>query len=187
VSEYRRWSIPGETCFFTVVTYQRRPNFDREENARLRGDFMRSVRKSCPFRTVAIVVLPDHLQSIWSLPCGDADYSTRWKRIKRDFTVEVLGRATKWNDHPVSPERQSRGKHNVWQRRFWEHVVRDETELERLREHIHYNPKKHGYASSPAGWPWSTFPRLVAAGHYPRDWGRRPPAWRDSVGSIVGE
>jgi putative transposase len=179
--------VPGETYFFTVVTYQRRSILDREDHIRLLGRVMRSVRIHSPFRTIAMVVLPDHLHCIWSLPRGDADFSTRWKRIKRDFTVELLGRGSKPDSRPSSLGRDSRGERDVWQRRFWEHIVRDEAELERLCDYIHYNPKKHGHAPSPADWPWSTFGRFVASGHYPPDWGRSSPPSVEKLGSIVGE
>ncbi len=187
MSAYRRWMLPGETYFFTVVTYRRRRIFDREANVRLLGDVMRSVRIASPFRTIAMVILPDHVHCIWSLPRGDPDFSTRWKRIKRDFTIKLLGNGWESNDHRISPERRSRGERGVWQRGFWEHVVRDEAELERLCDYIHYNPTKHGHASSPADWPWSTFARFVASGHYPPDWGRSALPSIDKIGSIVGE
>jgi len=187
MSAYRRWMIPGETYFFTVVAYRRRRIFDREENIRLLGDAMRSVRAKFPFRTIATVVLPDHLHCLWSLPRGDADFSTRWKRIKRDFTVQLLGEGNESKDNLVSPERRARGERGVWQRRFWEHVVRDDEELESFCDYIHYNPVKNGYATSPAGWQWSTFARFVASGHYPPDWGRTLPASVDKVSSIIGE
>jgi putative transposase len=191
MSEYRRWMIPGETYFFTVITYRRRRIFDREENGRLFGEVLRAVRKDLPFRTIAMVVLPDHLHCVWSLPRGDADYSTRWKQIKRDFTVRFLGdgdgNGGSSSDNPVSLARRARGERGVWQRRFWEHVVRDDDELESFCDYIHYNPVKHGYAASPADWKGSTFARFVASGHYPPDWGRSEPASVGRVSSCVGE
>jgi putative transposase len=185
MSEYRRWMVPGGTFFFTVVGYERRLIFEEERQVRLLGDVMRDVRGEAPFRTIAIVVLPDHLHCIWTLPLLDADYPTRWKRIKRDFTVSFLGAGG--DDHRVSDERHARGERGVWQRRYWEHVVEDENELECLCDYIHYNPVKHGYVSSPGEWPWSSFARFVASGHYPPEWGRTAPASIDKVASIVGE
>jgi putative transposase len=182
---YRRWMIPGATYFFTLVTYRRRRIFDRGDNVRLLGDVLRSVRSELPFRTIAMAVLPDHLHYIWSLPRGDADFSTRWKRIKRDFTVRFVGERS--DDHEVSSSRRARGERGVWQRRFWEHVVQDDEELEGLCDDIHYNPVKHGYAASPAEWPWSTFARFVKSGHYPPEWGRSQPGTLDRVSSLVGE
>ena len=111
-----------------------------------------------------MVVLPDHLHCVWSLPRGDADFPTRWKRIKCDFTVRFLGDGNEANDNPVSPRRRARGERGVWQRRFWEHVVRDEEELESFCDYVHYNPLKHGYSTSPGDWPWSTFAAVCRIG-----------------------
>jgi putative transposase len=185
MSNYRRWLILGGTYFFTVVCYQRRKLFETEASVRLLSDVMRAVRGTAPFHTIAMVVLPDHLHCIWSLPRLDADYPTRWKRIKRDFTVRYLG--TGGNDDDLPGNRRSRGERGLWQRRFWEHVVEDETELERLCDYIHYNPVKHGHAASPQEWPWSTFAQFVARGQYDREWGRAAPRSIDNIASIVGE
>jgi putative transposase len=186
MSAYRRRMIPGETYFFTLVTFGRRRIFESEQAVRILGDSLRFVRNDAPFRTTAMVVLPDHLHCIWSLPRGDADFSTRWKRIKREFTIRWIAVGGHCPDASVSTERRARGKRGVWQRRFWEHVVRDEQDLERLCEYIHYNPVKHGYSARPLDWPWSTFPRFVASGDYPPDWGRTVPTSIDQVSSIVG-
>jgi putative transposase len=180
--------IPGETYYFTVVIYRRRRIFESEEAVRHLGEAMRLVRREAPFRTIALVVLPDHLHCIWSLPRGDADFSTRWKRIKREFTVRWLDEgkdSSGWGG--VSAERRARGERGFWQRRFWEHVVRDGQELERLCDYIHYNPVKHGYTTRPADWPWSTFSRFVACGDYSSEWGSTMPTSIDGVVSIVGE
>jgi putative transposase len=173
MADYRRWLVPGATYFFTVVTYQRRPILASEDAVHMLGDVMRSVRKTSSFHTIAMAVLPDHIHCVWSLPPGDLDFSTRWKKIKRDFTL-------RWTNSggtvsPVSSSRVSRGEHGVWQRRFWEHLVRDEADLEHCCDYIHYNPVKHGYAASPADWPWSTFAKFVESGSYPPDWGRSIP------------
>jgi putative transposase len=185
--DYRRWMILGETFYFTVVTHDRRPIFDRDKNVRLLGEVMRLVRATTPFQTIAVVVLPDHLHCVWSLPCGDSDFSTRWKRIKREFTIRLPLGCGAHPDQVVSASRRSRGEKGVWQRRFWEHVVRDDDELDQLCDYIHYNPVKHGYASSPAVWPWSSFARFVASGHYPIEWGRTAPSTIDKVSQFVGE
>lgn len=184
---YRRWMIPGETFFFTVVTFKRRKIFVSQRVATILGQAFRTVRRDAPFRTIAMVVLPEHLHCIWSLPPGDADFSTRWKRIKREFTVQYRREIDPDPDAGVSPHRRARGERGVWQRRFWEHVVEDQHELEILCDYIHYNPVKHGHASSPAEWPWSTFEKFVAGGDYPPDWGRTRPTSFGAVASIVGE
>jgi putative transposase len=187
MSNYRRWMIPGETYFFTVVTFTRRKMLEDERAVTVLGDAIRSVRRDAPFQTVAMVVLPDHLHCIWNLPRGDADFSTRRKRIKREFTIRYIEEIGRDPDAGVSARRRARGERGVWQRRFWEHVVKDEDELESLCDYIHYNPVKHGHASSPSEWPWSTFGRFVAGGDYPPDWGRSCPTSIEKVASIVGE
>jgi putative transposase len=139
----------------------------------LLGDVMREVTGELPFETVAIVLLPDHLHAIWSLPRGDADYSTRWKEVKSRFTKRWLaeGGREAW----VTPSQSRRGNRGIWQRRFIEHLIRDEDDLERHCDYIHYNPVKHGYAERPWNWEASSFRRFVALGQYPRAWGRTEP------------
>jgi putative transposase len=142
MSRYRRWYQPGGTSFFTLVTYGRFGLFHDERARTLLGQVMREVSQEFPFKTVAIVLLPDHLHAIWSLPSGDADFSTRWKRIKSEFTKRWLlaGGA----EVPVTQAQAGRGNRGVWQRRFIEHFIRDEEDLERHCDYIHYNPLKHG-------------------------------------------
>jgi putative transposase len=151
MSDYRRWLIPGATYFFTVVTHERRPIVQSEQAVHLLGEVMRGVRETSPFHTIAMVVLPDHLHCVWSLPPDDADFSTRWKKIKRDFTLRWI--ESGGAEVAVSTPRHSRGERGIWQRRFWEHQVRDEKDLKRC-DYIHYNPVKHGYASRPSEWRW---------------------------------
>src|SRR5262245_19660722 len=128
MSDYRRWIVDGGTYFFTVVTYRRRRLFANQAARKLLGDVMRSVAAERPFQTVAIVVLPDHLHTIWTLPLRDHDYSGRWKRIKNRFTREWLGLGGR--EAQVAASQSRRGHRGICQRRFWEHMVRDETDLE---------------------------------------------------------
>ena len=173
MADYRRWHVAGGTTFFTLVTYGRRPLFSSKSACRLLGTVMRVVRSELPFKTVAVVLLPDHLHAIWSLPFGDADYSTRWKKIKIEFSTRWL--AAGGSEAMVTPSQMKRGSRGIWQRRFYEHQVRDENELEALCDYVHYNPVKHGHAASPWHWPRSTFRRFVAAGQYSKDWGHSQP------------
>lgn len=168
--DYRRWYVPGGTVFFTVVTYERRRLFADVEACRLLGTIMRRVRRELPFRTVAAVLLPDHLHAVWSLPEADADYSRRWQRIKRDFTVARL--ANGGVEATTSAEQEVRRNRGIWQKRFFERQVRDTEELERICDYVHYNAVKHGYVAAPLDWPQSTFHRFVKAGQYDVDWGR---------------
>jgi len=165
---YRRAVRPGGTFFFTLVTY-RRARF-------LCGDLARALlrraidacRAVAPFEVDAFVLLPDHLHAIWTLPEGDADFSTRWARIKRSFTSAWV--AAGGCEGAVSDSRRLNRRRGVWQRRFWEHVIRDERDLERHVDYIHYNPIKHGYVPCAHAWEWSSFHRLVREGTYEPKW-----------------
>jgi len=123
------------------------------------------VMKKHPFVVDAMVLLPDHLHCLWTLPDEDKDFSTRWRLIKSHFTRAY--------DEKLIPSKSRRNKKEqaVWQRRFWEHLIRDENDYEKHVEYIHYNPVKHGFVSAPAQWPHSTFHRFVQNGLYAQDWG----------------
>lgn len=126
------------------------------------------VRASHPFEIEAWVLLPDHIHCIWQLPEGDRDYSMRWGLIKKEFTKRTKGLVG--TAHPtISRERHREG--TVWQRRFWEHQIRDEKDFSVHFDYIHYNPVKHGLARSPKDWLYSTFHRYVKAGVYAMEWG----------------
>jgi putative transposase len=174
MSDYRRWYVPGGTYFFTVVTHDRAPTFRTPGAAPLLGAVMRTVRAKDPFRTLAIVLLWDHLHCVWALPEGDSGFSRRWRRIKGEFTERWL--VDGGDEGLRSPSRLRQGERAVWQRRFWEHQIRDEPDLERHVDYIHYNPVKHGYVGKVADWPWSSFHRHVRRGQYPREWGSSEPA-----------
>jgi putative transposase len=172
---YRRLYVPGGTYFFTVVTQDRAPLFCDADSVRLLGQVMRAVRSRRPFATVAAVVLPDHLHCIWSLPAGDADFSGRWRWIKGAFTEHWIERGGGESSRTASRARHR--ERGVWQRRFWEHWIRDEADLERHVDYIHFNPVKHGYVNRPADWPWSSFRRHARLGQYELNWGAtEPPA-----------
>lgn len=181
MAEYRRWWVAGGSYFFTVVVHERRPIFREPEAGRLLGSVMRAVRREMPFTTIAAVVLPDHLHAIWSLPRGDDHFDRRWQQIKAEFS-KGWGRSGR-DEGERSASRRRHGERGVWQRRFWEHLVRDEDDMERLVDYVHFNPVKHGYVARPGDWPWSSFPRFVRQGHYPADWGRsEPPAPEQAPG-----
>jgi putative transposase len=176
--EYRRAFVPGGMFFFTVVTHGRR-RFLCEERARfcLRRCF-RDVQARRPFEIVAIVLLPDHLHCLWQLPDGDADFSTRWGLIKKALTQNWI--ALGGPEAPTSEARARRSDRGVWQRRFWEHTIRDEGDYQRHMDYIHYNPVKHGLVICPHRWPYSSLRRWVRFRVYADDWqcacgtGRQP-------------
>ena len=169
MSRYRRWRVDGGTYFFTVVTYRRQPLLTSDIGRALLRDALRRVRQRRPFKVVAIVLLPDHLHTLWELPHGDDDYSTRWRQIKT-LVARALPRPID-PTNTLSASRRWRGEHGVWQRRFYEHSCRDEADLKRLVDYIHVNPVKHQLVERVSDWPWSSFHRYVRLGEYPPDWG----------------
>jgi putative transposase len=171
--QYRRTYIPGGTYFFTVVTYHRRPLFISAETIDTLRDAFKYTLIKMPFTIVASVILPDHLHFIWTLPEDDSDYSTRWRLIKSHFTHHWQGKGTT----STNASRHEKGEADVWQRRFWEHLIRDETDLTRHIEYIHYNPVKHGLARTPVEWKYSSFTKYVRDGVYPADWGGDGKVW----------
>lgn len=166
---YRRAYIEGGTYFFTVVTYNRNKILCTEDNQK---NLEASINETCeeyPFVIDAWVLLPDHVHCIWTLPSGDNNFSIRWQRIKSRFTI----RYTKSKDEvwAISESRKKRGEQAVWQRRFWEHLIRDEKDFQRHCDYIHYNPVKHGYVTAPKDWQFSTFHEFVKRGVYDVGWG----------------
>ena len=160
---YRRNRVAGGTYFFTVTLRDRRSTALVDHIGLLRAA-IRYTRRKRMFVIEAMVVLPDHLHAIWTLPPGDDDYSARWRVFKSRFTQLMV------NDG-IDIEKNAKGEYNLWQRRYWEHTILDKADLNRHVDYIHYNPVRHGYAPSPAGWPYSSFHRYVRAGLLPPDWG----------------
>jgi putative transposase len=160
---YRRNFVPGGTFFFTVTLSDRRSSLLVEQIASLRDAF-RATRGERPFMIDAIVVLPEHLHVVMTLPQGDSDFSGRWRRIKSVFTRQAVA-------HGVPVTQNRRGEYSLWQRRFWEHTVRDEIDFARHVDYIHYNPVKHGLVKRVRDWPHSSFHRYVRSGILPEDWG----------------
>ncbi|MBY0455158.1 MAG: transposase [Burkholderiaceae bacterium] len=153
--QYRRDQTQGGTYFFTVVMLRRWPWFnDARYVANLRQAFTDEIKRR-PFKIDAIVVMPDHIHAIWTLPEGDSDYSTRWQHIKREFTKMVPD-----EERPaVRGSRADKKEQAIWQRRFWEHRIRDEVDFATHVQYIHYNPVKHGYVERPEDWPYSSIHR----------------------------
>jgi len=160
---YIRAFVPGGTFFFTVTLLERRRKLLTEHIDNLRASFM-AVRQCRPFTAEAMVLLPDYLHCIWTLPIGDADFSTRWHDIKARFAAKIPG------GEKLSVRRLQKGERGIWQRRFWEHVIRDERDYERHVDYIHYNPVKHGQVTKVADWPYSSFHRYVRCGIYNLEW-----------------
>lgn len=160
---YRRARKAGGTYFFTVNLAERSRTLlvDRIDDLR---NAVRRVKQDHPFDIVAWTVLPDHLHAIWSLPEGDADFATRWMLIKAGFSRSIPG--GEW----VSAARRRKGERGLWQRRYWEHLIVDEDDLERHVDYVHINPVKHGHAARASDWPYSSIHRYIRQGWLPADW-----------------
>jgi putative transposase len=160
---YRRAFIEGATYFFTVNLADRSEHLLVERIDDLRGA-VRRVRLAHSFDIVAWTVLPDHLHAVWRLPDSDADYSLRWGLIKAEFSRRIP------RNERIGPSRRAKGERGIWQRRFWEHLIRDEADLQRHVDYTHYNPVKHGHVRRVADWPYSSFHRDVKLGLVESDW-----------------
>ena len=169
MSNYQRVYIPGGTYFFTLVTHKRLSFLTSPHARKVLHESWRDVQRKWAFSLIALYLLPDHLHCIWKLPDNDSDYSARWQRIKSTFSMNidpaVLPRAKS------SDSRISKREVAVWQRRFWEHAIRDQTDLNRHIDYIHFNPVKHRCVLKAAEWPWSTFHCYLSHGVYDPDWG----------------
>ena len=169
MADYRRCYVPGGSFFFTVVTERRAAILGNDRARDLLRAALRDCRQRWPFRLDALVMLPDHLHAIWTLPPEDSDYSKRWGMIKKHFTQSWL--AAGGHEQPRNDSRHRYRRRGVWQRRFWEHTLRDEYDYARHFDYLHYNPVKHGLVRSPRYWPYSTFHYWVERGAYDLDWG----------------
>jgi putative transposase len=164
MTSYRRNLVPGGSYFFTVNLWDRRSGLLTGHVDALRAAF-RFARARHPFAVDAIVVLPDHLHAVWTLPDGDADFALRWRLI-----TAAVSRALP-SGETVSRSRADKGERGIWQRRYWEHTLRDEADVARHVDYIHFNPVKHGHVTRVRDWPHSSFHRMVELGVYPDDWG----------------
>jgi len=162
----RRNFTPGASYFFTVTLRDRTSSLLVDYVDDLR-EATRSIKDERPFDIDAIVVMPEHLHAIWTLPPNDADYSIRWREIKTRFARRI-------------PYYQYEG--GVWQARFWEHTLRDQSEMENHIDYIHYNPVKHGYVDNVVDWPYSSFHRHVRQGKCTFDWAGSAECEAESLG-----
>ncbi len=164
MGNYLRNYVPGGTFFFTAVTYKRQRIFSTPLARSCLRKAFQIVRRARKFEIFAIVLLPDHLHTIWILPEGDEDYSTRWRHLKTTFTRIYLASC---GHEMARTNRQKRSQsRGIWQPRFWEHTVSDEKDLKRCVDYIHYNPVKHGLVDRVENYPWSSFRRFARVGEY---------------------
>lgn len=165
--QYTRVFDPGGTFFFTLVTERRRPIPTTELGRLSLGSALRKTLTERPVKVQAIVLLPDHMHTIWTLPPDDTDYPTRWNLFKRRFVRDWIAGSGK--EQPTSTSRKRSRRRGVWQRRYWEHMVRED-EFEDLVAYIHLNPVKHGYVRCPHEWPYSSFHQWVKERSLNWDW-----------------
>jgi putative transposase len=168
--DYRRTWHPGGTYFFTVNTLRRRGCTLLTQHIDSLRTSVREARRTHPFLIHGWVVLPDHLHCVIELPPGDADFATRWRLIKGGFSRRLPATERR------SAVRVARGERGIWQRRYWEHLIRDEHDFAAHVDYVHFNPVKHGHVGRVIDWPYSTFHARVADGIYPADWAGSVPA-----------
>jgi putative transposase len=166
---YRRVRLEGATYFFTIVTEGRRPIFNDPALVELFEAGLNRVKDRHRFVIDAYVILPDHIHAIWTLPEGDANYSMRWRLVKEAFTKAVVRNSGE--KLARSSSRLAKAEQPVWQRRFWEHTIRNEAEFSALADYIHYNPVKHGIVEAVRDWPHSSFAEWAQLGWYEPHWG----------------
>jgi len=166
---YLRTRVAGGSYFFTVNLAVRGGNTLLVDSIDALRDAFRQTRAERPFAVEAIVVLPDHLHCLWRLSAGDDDFPTRWRLIKSRFSHRVP------RDERRSASRVAKGERGVWQRRYWEHLIRDEDDHRRHLDYIHFNPVKHGHVMRARDWPHSSFRHWVGRGMYPPNWAATDP------------
>jgi putative transposase len=164
---YRRARAPGGTYFFTVNLADRRSSLLTQRIDTLRHA-VRRVKQHHPFHILAWVVLPDHMHAIWVMPDHDPDYSKRWRLIKQRFSKSIE------QEEIISLSRQCKNERGIWQRRFWEHQIRNEKDLQNHLDYIHINPVKHGHATRASEWPYSSIHRYIRQGLITQDWACDP-------------
>jgi len=160
--QYRRNHVPGGTYFFTVTLRDRRATLLVDNIEPLREALRRTLQQR-PFVIDAMVVLPDHIHTVWTLPSDDADYPGRWRLLKSCFTQSLTRAGIELSCNP-------RGEYDLWQQRYWEHTIRDERDLARHVDYVHINPVKHDLVERVVDWPYSTFHWFVRQGLYSLDW-----------------
>jgi len=164
MARYRRAHLKGGSFFFTVTLADRSDDLLVRHIDLLRNAY-RNAQQQKPFETIAICVLPDHIHALWSLPDGDLDFSSRWSSIKSSFSRHFPSAPTR------SASKIRKREKGIWQRRYWEHAIRDDRDLEHHIDYIHYNPVKHSLVQQVADWPHSSFHKFVKDGSVSADWG----------------
>jgi len=161
---YIRARSKGGLYFFTINLAERHQNNLLITHIDLLRAAFKKTKQNHPFDIEACVILPEHLHCIWRLPEGDDDFPTRWRLIKSHFSSNIE------RDERISNSRKRKQERGIWQRRYWEHVIRDDTDYQRHVDYIHYNPVKHGYVRQVKDWPYSSFHLWFKRNLYPENW-----------------
>jgi len=164
---YKRFYLENSSVFITVVTYNR--NMILIENVDLLRDCLNATKDIFDFEIDAFVILPDHFHVILS-PKNINEFSKIMGYFKKEFTKAI---GDEFKNSNISESRLKRNEKGVWQRRFYEHIIRDEDDLRKHLDYIHYNPIKHGYVSSVNDWEFSSFNKFVQLNNYDEDWGSK--------------
>ena len=172
--QYRRSQTPGGTYFFTVNLRDRSSRYLITYIDDLRKAFQ-DVLQRRPFKTVAIVILPEHIHMVMELPPGDCDYPGRWRDIKSNFTRSLVKKGLPFT-------KNNKGEYSLWQRRYWEHEIRNELDLQRHVDYVHFNPVKHCHVKKVMDWPYSSFHRYVRSGVLVQNWGSHHKVEGDRFG-----
>jgi putative transposase len=172
---YRRSDAAGGTWFFTVNLLNRKNDLLVRHIDLLR-EVIREVRQAHPFEIIAMVVLPEHIHAVWQLPEGDADYPMRWSLIKAGFSRRMA------KGEFIRKSRELKRERGIWQRRYWEHQIRDDADLAAHVDYIHINPVKHGHSARAADWPYSSIHRFIRKGWATQDWGYAPETTNEGFG-----
>ncbi|MEI8362605.1 MAG: transposase [Betaproteobacteria bacterium] len=165
----RRINQAGATYFFTLVTYRRRAFLCNQDVLKALRDAIDKTRAQYPFTIDAWVILPDHMHAIWTLPPDDADFANRWRLIKRYVTL-ACG-VTLYQPNLMTASKTKHRESTLWQRRYWEHLIRDDDDYAKHMDYVHFNPVKHGLVNRVLDWPHSSFHRHARNGIYAQDWG----------------
>ncbi len=169
---YIRLREEGGTFFFSVVTHERRAFLTEPLARQCLREAWRETCARYPFETHAVCLMPDHLHTIWAMPEEDTDYDRRWRHLKARFSFRY--RREGGAEGRRNTSRRTRNECGYWQRRYWEHKIRDDNDFSRHFHYVHYNPVKHGLVEWPEQWPWSTFHKYARMGWYGTEWGHTP-------------
>jgi putative transposase len=173
---YRRATAAGSSYFFTVNLLERHNNNLLVREIDLLRKTVKRVKELHPFHIDAWVVLPEHMHAVWTLPPDDSNYSQRWRLIRSLFSRSLPLQESR------SLVRVQRGERGIWQRRFWEHQIRNDNDFARHVDYVHINPVKHGLVAQAADWPYSSIHRYIRQGMYAPDWAASPDIEMMSAG-----